>query len=262
MDVPAVRALALMSNTAPRIQCEGRSNCSACALRDKSVCRDIFYLQQHTEFDSGIDDCRCAHGSTLYSIAAPVDALYCIREGVVKLAKPWPGGEQRIVRVLKSGDIAEIEAIYSPTFEHTASAIGEVRACRIPIAWLRRFAAASWRLQTRLLNESVAALRETETWHMQLTGEATPARTRVARLMLRLRADARDCIHRFSLEDMGAVIGVAPETVSRIISDFGRQGILVKTDCAAADRGCFRGDIPALEKIALEFRSNPPAIPN
>lgn len=233
-----------------RLECGGRSNCSACPLHDKSVCREIIYLQRHTEFDAGIDDCRCAHGGTLYCVAAPVDALYCIREGIVKLAKPWPAGEQRIVRVLKSGDLAEVEAIYSPAYEHTASAIGEVRACRIPIAWLRKFAAASWRLQTQLLNESVSALREAESWHLQLTGEATPARTRLARLMLRLRADEGDCIHRFCLEDMRAVIGIAPETASRIISEFGRQGILVRADCADAAPRCFRCDIAALKRIA------------
>jgi len=223
---------------------------------DCALCRELLdwgvSLEHGADFDTGIHDYEYEHASDLYRVAAPVDAVYSILAGTVKIVKPGPAGEQRIVRVLKTGDVAEIESIFSDAFEHTAIAVGKVRACRIPIAWLRKFVAGSGRIQMRLLQKSLTDLREAETWLSQLTGGATPARTRMARLMLRLRVDAGDRIHRYSIDDMGDIMGITPETVSRIISEFCRQGIVARTGSSIAAERYFRGDIAALERIAQE----------
>jgi hypothetical protein len=87
-------------------------------------------------------------------------------------------------------------------------------------------------------------------WFSQLTGRATPARTRMARLMLRLRVDSGDRILRLSGDEMGAVVGVTLVTVSRIISEIARQGIGAKDGSRVPVTRHFRGDIAALEKIA------------
>jgi CRP-like cAMP-binding protein len=154
--------------------------------------------------------------------------------------------------VLKKGDVAGIESAFGDHYEHTAIAVGDVRACRVPISHFRNFVSTHGSLQMRLLQTSQATLRETESWLSELTAGNLPARTRMARLLLRLRVtDGEDRIHRFGVEDMAAILGIAAETVSRVVSDLVREGILVKGGKSFATR-YFRGDIPALEKIALE----------
>ena len=62
---------------------------------------------------------------------------------------------------------------------------------------------------------------------------AGTAKQRVAQLLLVLDkffADNNDSFILLSREDMAAMIGIAVETVSRMIAEFKRQKILYKTD--------------------------------
>lgn len=236
---------------------------AAGALR--RVSRDVFYcqlcrelldasvlLEQGADFDTRIHCIEYAHATDLYRVGAPVDAVYSVLAGTVKVVQPGPAGEQRIVRVLRAGDVAEVESIFSPAFEHTAIAAGRVRACRIPIAWFRKGVAGSTRMQMQLLQHSLAALKDAEKWLSQLTARTTPVRMRTARMLLRLRVDARNRILRLRGGEMGAILNVRPETVSRVLSDFCYRGIIVKEPNGVVTQGYFRCNIAALEKIARE----------
>lgn len=215
------------------------------------VCSEVS-LDELIDFHTGIEDFDYGHGAALFNMGAPTEGVYCIRHGAVKMVKYDPAGNQRIIRVLRKGDIAGIESAFLDHYEHTAVAVGEVRACRVPIEYFRGFVAKHGGLQMRLLQTSQEKLRETESWLSELTVGTLPARTRMARLLLRLRVTNEDeRIHRFGVEDMAAILGITPETVSRVVSELVREGILVKGGKSFATR-YFRGDIPALEKISLE----------
>lgn len=240
-----------MARLPPTIRCQGRSNCFDCTLRHEMVCSEVT-LDELIDFHTGIEDFDYGHGAALFNMGGTNEGVYCIRHGAVKMIKYDSAGNQRIVRVLRKGDVAGIESAFGDRYEHTAIAVGEVRACRVPISHFRNFVSTHGSLQMRLLQTSQATLRETESWLSELTAGNLPARTRMARLLLRLRVtDGGDRIHRFGVEDMAAILGIAAETVSRVVSDLVREGILVKGGKSFATR-YFRGDIPALEKIALE----------
>lgn len=240
-----------MTRIPPTVRCQGRSNCFDCTLRHEMVCSEVT-LDELIDFHTGIEDFDYGHSAALFNMGTPTDGVYCIRHGAVKMVKHDPIGGQRIVRVLKKGDVAGIESAFGDHYEHTAIAVGEVRACRVPIEYFRNFVATHGNLQMRLLRTSQETLRETESWLSELTVGNLPARTRMARLLLRLRVtDDNDRIHRFGIEDMAAILGITQETVSRVISDFVREGILVKGGKSFATR-YFRGDLPALAKIASE----------
>jgi CRP-like cAMP-binding protein len=73
----------------------------------------------------------------------------------------------------------------------------------------------------------------------------------MARLLLKLRTGNSDRIIRFTGEDMAAILGITFETVSRLVSEFKRLGILQYIYGSKGTK-YFRGDIAALEKIAQE----------
>ena len=237
--------------TAKRVcepQRKGRSNCGACDLREVMVCSDVT-VDQLADFHTWIDDMTIPSGGVVFNTDAPADGVYCIRAGIVKLVKYSTSGAQRIVRIVKRGDVAGIEAVFSESFEHTAVAVGEVVACRIPVVNFRRMIEANPTLQRRLLEKSQQALREAETWLSELAGGTAQARERMARLLLRLREGSTNRIHRFNLEDIGAMLGITIETASRVLADFTRLGLLTKRSAGAAMR-YYNADISGLEKIA------------
>ena len=249
-----------MARLPPTIRCQGRSNCFDCALRHEMVCSEVT-LDELIGFHTGIEDFDYGHGAPLFEMGMPTEGVYCIRLGAVKMIKLDPVGGQRIVRVLKKGDIAGIESAFGERYEHTAVAVGAVRACRVPIEYFRGFVATHGNLQMRLLRMSQDTLRETESWLSDLAAGTLPVRTRMARLLLRLRVSSdNDRIHRLAIEDMAAILGIAAETVSRTISDLVRDEILVKGGKSYATR-YFRGDLPALEKIARETQETRKGVP-
>lgn len=239
-------------NAATKRFCEpqkkGRSNCGACDLREVMVCSNVT-VDQLADFHTWIDDMTIPSGGVVFNANAPADGVYCIRGGIVKLVKYSNSGAQRIVRIVKRGDVAGIEAVFSESFEHKAVAVGDVIACRIPIANFRRMIESHPTLQRRLLEKSQEALREAEIWLSELAGGTAQARERMARLLLRLREGSTNRIHRFNLEDIGAMLGITIETASRVLADFTRQGLLAKRSARAAMR-YYSADIDGLVKIA------------
>ena len=236
-----------MSNTSPQTPDAGHSGCFDCEVYGEVLGANV--PVEHT-----VDSSPCFHdykyGNVLYRAAASVDAVYCILSGIVKMVKAGPAGEQRIVRLPKDGDIAEIESIVSDSFEHTAIALGTVRACRIPIKLYRKHVARSGQVQAQVLQKLLTDLRGAEMWLSHLTGNATSARTRMARLLLSLRVDAGDHIHRLGIEDMADIVGINPVTVSRIISAFRRQEILAEGGFHVTAQRYFRANVAALEQIS------------
>lgn len=232
----------------PQIRCQGRSNCGTCELRQEMVCAEVS-LGDLVDFHAGIDDLNFETNAPVFSGGTGVDAVYCIRSGAVKMVRTDLAGAHRIVRVLRKGDIAGLESAFSEFYEHSAVAVSAVKACRIPIADFRRFVTTHQSLQMRLMQKSRDALRETEEWLADLVSGTIPARTRVARLLLRLRIEGTENIHRIGIEDMAAIVGITPETVSRVVSDFVSRGFLEKIGGNSAYRN-FRGDIASLTQVA------------
>lgn len=105
-----------------------------------------------------------------------------------------------------------------------------------------------------LLRKSLTSPLKVETWLSQVaTGAAMLSRKRMARFLLQLRVDDGDLIHRFANKEIGAIIGLAPETVCRMLGDFDRQGIITKFDGDnVLGQRYLRGNLQALEEIARE----------
>lgn len=228
--------------------CKGRSNCFACDLRDTMVCSGVS-LEDLVAFHIPIDDLVYPAGSTLFEAASPTTAIFCVRHGIVKLVKNAPSEEARIVRILKKHDVVGLESMFSGQNQHTAVAISEVHACRVPMEHFRRFVNDHPSLQFRILEKSHEALREVDGWLSDLVSNGVPARVRTARLLLRLRVGDSDRIHRLSLADLAAILGLTQETVSRTLSELIRANFLTRVGKGTASRH-LRGDIAALTEIA------------
>lgn len=237
-----------MTRVEAQITCNGRSNCFACDLRHTMVCADVS-LEDLVAFHVPIDDLVYPIGTPLYRAGETAEAVFCIRLGAIKLVKPDASGEQRIVRILKKNDVAGLESLFSGINQHSAVALTEVQACRIPMAHFHQFIAEHPALQMRLLEKSQETLRDVDSWLSDLVSNAIPARVRLARLLLRLRVGDTDRIHRLPLADLATILGITQETVSRILSDLIREEILVRVGKGMASRH-LRGDIAALTAIA------------
>lgn len=227
---------------------QGDSKCRACDGTENVLFAGLAH-QGVASLDIPIDNVVYARGETIYHLDAPAETLFVIRAGAVKLVRyPGDGTAQRIVRVLKPGEIVGVDAMLAGVTQHHAIAAGEVRGCRVPLSFVEQLCMQYPKFQWNMMRQLQASQRETEQWLVDLAGGSVAARERMARLLLRLRVGDSNWIYNFSLEDIRAMIGITVETASRIITEFSRFGLLVRTG-KYRDQ-FFSANIAALERVA------------
>jgi CRP-like cAMP-binding protein len=218
----------------------GETKCRHCAVRNSA----LFAGLQEADFrhiHQPIKDVVLAPQDTLYRMHERGSALFTLRSGVIKLLQYLPDGSQRIVRLLKDSDALGLEALVEQPYQHDAVALTDCEICAIPVGVIERLGREQPRLYRELMARWQQALSEADAWLTQFT--TGTARQRVARLLLRLSCpDQNNHLPLFGREDMGAMVGLTTETVSRTIAELRRQGVLRDqgTSLQECDRGTLR----------------------
>lgn len=166
--------------------------------------------------------------STFYQGGKKGDSIFTIRSGLVKLVQYLPNGGQRIVRLLRAGDIAGLELTVGNTYKHTAIALHETHACRIPKSAIAHLSTDHPRLCHQIM---VRWEKNVDDADRTITQFSTgPADVRVARLLMHLSMPGEEgrCM-AIGREDMGSILGVTTETASRVMADFKRRGVVLDT---------------------------------
>jgi len=224
---------------------KGVAECRNCGIRHIALFADL------DEKDLGlihlpIQEMGLDHGAVLYGAEDPGAAVFTIRSGLVKLVQMLPDGTQRIVRLLRPGAVAGLEAMLGQAYEHTAMALQPTEVCRIPREVVERLDRETPRLHRRLLEQWHNSLRQADEWLTELsTGNA---RQRLARFLLHLSADHPDRpVKLFTREDLGAILGVTLETASRTVSEFKRVGAMAEV--AINTYQCRRDRLEAIARM-------------
>ncbi|WP_300557018.1 Crp/Fnr family transcriptional regulator [Limnohabitans sp. Rim8] len=111
--------------------------------------------------------------------------VFTLRKGMVKLLRATADGRERIVRVMRPGDVIGLEALATARYDSEAIALVEAQVCRIPLSVLHHLSAKSPRLHKRLMQKCQQALKDAEDWLADLNFGS--ARQRVAALALKMR---------------------------------------------------------------------------
>ena len=207
---------------------KGTSDCRSCGIRDMVLFADLDE-QDFAEIHTPIDDLAFPPGSVLYTEGQQALGLFTLRKGMVKLVRSTVDGRERIVRVLRAGDVIGLEALATARYDSEAIALVEVSVCRIPLAVLHHLASQSPRLHKRLMQKWQHALKDADDWLADLNFGS--ARQRVASLALKMRDTKQpQFTSLFARDDMGAMLDLKLETVSREISALVRDGALKPCD--------------------------------
>lgn len=220
--------------------------CVSCPTREIALFANVTPEDLHN-MDAPIHSEVIEKGDTLYGVGEPAEYLYTLHDGVLKLEQELPTGEQRIVRLLKRGDLAGIEAVTPGNkYQHDAIAMTTIRVCKIPAEIVLDFSTKSFELHANLMKKWQDALATSDTWLTKLS--TGPSRYRVARLLIWLAETSNE--ERFILpgrKDMGNILSVTTETASRLIAEMRRDGLL-----DVQEHGYASANVDALKKIVKE----------
>jgi CRP/FNR family transcriptional regulator, anaerobic regulatory protein len=206
----------------------GTADCRACGIRDMVLFADL-HEDDFNLIHAPIDDLEYTPGQALVRMGETATSLFTLRVGMVKLVRNTVDGRQRIVRVLRSGDVIGLEALMGPAYDSDAIALTNVKVCRLPLQVIQRLNRETPRLHQRLLERWHRSLKEADDWLADLN--FGNARQRLAGLILKMRTDQDPAVSTlFSREDMGAMLDLKLETVSRTLNAFVREGLIEPMD--------------------------------
>jgi len=207
----------------------GRSHCERCHIRRLMLFSEL----PRSAFSSllkPIDHYIHPPGSVLYEAGSEKQFIYSIRLGIVKLVHETPEGSCRIVRLLGPGAAIGLELLEgAASYHHTAIAVDQVDLCKIPLSTTQQLQREYPALCNRVGKQLQEQLDLADQWIVALSTGA--AKQRVAQLLLILDeffSDDNDSFILLNREDMAAMIGIAVETVSRMIAEFKRMKILYR----------------------------------
>ena len=215
-----------MKPNCTNIEWHGRAKCAACEIRNSVL---FSGLTSH-ELDAilqPIDNLHVPQSTVLYEQLAAAPYVYTVRSGMLKLKVDLPNGSQRIVRLVRPGDVAGMETLVGERYHHTAIALRDADVCRIPREVVIKLDQTSPAVHQALLQRWQRSVDQAE--HCIVSLSTGTAEARMARLLIMLGCSGNQPETMPSREDMGALLGITTETASRIMAEFKRRG-LVHTD--------------------------------
>ena len=207
---------------------KGTSDCRACGIRDMVLFADL-NEEDFKMIHAPVDDLEFPLGAALFHEGESALGIFTLRKGIIKLVRSTPDGRQRIVRVLRPGDVAGLSALANARYDCDAVALTDISVCRVPLAVIHTLHAQSPRLHQKLMEKWSGALKDADDWVVDINFGT--ARSRVSNFVLKMRDDLDpQRATLFAREDMGAMMDLKMETVSREISALVREGILEPQD--------------------------------
>ena len=202
--------------------------CAACAARVLSVCdavdaRDLHRLAALTK------SLQVEAHRTFVAAGDPADYMFNIVEGVVKVYRLLPDGRQQVTGFLFEGDFLGLSP--ENPYAFSAEAVTHVRYCRFRREALHQFLEDFPKVEKRLLaiaSNELAASQE----QMVLLGRKT-ARERLASFLVMVsrhmvRLGKREDVIALPMTrlDIADYLGLTIETVSRVFSQFRKEGLI------------------------------------
>jgi CRP-like cAMP-binding protein len=206
----------------------GTSDCRNCGIRDMVLFADL-NEQDFNLIHAPIDDLVYQSGHSLYGESDKAIGVFTLRKGLVKLVRVTADGRERVVRVLFPGDVVGLEALATGHFDSQAVALSEVSVCRIPLEVIHQLGANSPRLHHKLMEKWQSALKQADDWLAELNFGS--ARQRVLHFIHKMHEVADDgTATLFGRDDMGAMMDLKLETVSREVTALVRAGVMEPLD--------------------------------
>ena len=220
---------------------QGNSDCNSCSIRSSVLFAEL-NEEDFSKIHEPIDDLRFEANSGIYTQGDAAEYVYTLRDGYIKLLHINSDGSGRIVRLVVPGDLFGMESLLGDSYTHSAAALSNVHLCRIPKRIISSLGEESPRLHRQIVKKWGEALAQSESWFSEInTGRIE---VRLARFFLRVAKVSGDMAVApvFKREDMGLMMDVKFETISRALASMADQGIISNVSRLSVQ-------IPSIEKL-------------
>ena len=207
------------------------SRCESCIIRQFNSLRALSKEELKMVSNSKIS-MKISKGEALFQEGQKLDGVYCVREGVSKLAKLSTNGKDQIVKLATKGEVMGQRSVISEEFTNlSAIAISDMEVCFIPKEIISNTLNTNPNFALEVLRHMAHDLKEADDVIVNMSQKTV--KQRLAEAFLYLKKNFGEdkegfLILTLSREDYANVVGTATESCIRIISEFKKKG-LIKT---------------------------------
>jgi CRP/FNR family transcriptional regulator, anaerobic regulatory protein len=206
--------------------------CSGCSLR--AICLPAGLRQEELKYvDSRLVTQRrkVSRGEALFSAGDRFDALYVVWTGFFKTCFPAKDGRYQVTGFQMCGELLGFDGIDSGRHQIDAIALEDSQVCAIRFEDFESLALEVASLQQQFHRMMSGEIVRSHGLMMQLGSMNSEERMAAFLLDLTQRLQARgfsasSVMLRMSREEIGSLLGLTIETVSRIFSKFNAEGLL------------------------------------
>lgn len=216
-------------------KCKG--HCLSCPVRYRSIFSDLPEdTLEETIKDFHTTVVTYGSGESIFHQDDNSDkSAYTLRKGLIKVTKSLPDGRVQIVRVLVSGDLFGFDGLASQPYNHTATALTDCEVCRLPLDDLSQLRKTNHEIDRSVMSRLIKNLRQSEDMLLELGAKKAPEKLAsfilsLSQSDLKNELDSDDGVEWIKLylsrSEIGSLLGLTIETVSRFISDWKRKGFI------------------------------------
>lgn len=223
-------------------QHQAKGQCLTCRIRPITIFStlDAQEVAQIQAFQPSI--IQYSPNEIIYHQGADARYAFTLRQGFVKIVNTLADGRSHIVQLLRDGDFFGFGGLSGVNYKHSAIALNTVEICRLPLADLLKLKQTHPKIETEMTKRWLERLHRAESMLVELG--AKKAAERLASFLLNwCTGNAADTWVALPLNraEIGELLGVTIETVSRFLAAWKRQGFI----------GESRGNIQMLDAAGL-----------
>ena len=167
---------------------------------------------------------RYEAGEIVYHMEDPADALYFVREGMVKISMYFPNGKEMILGLLGQYDIfGELLLLPSERRPNQAEAVVDTTLIVMPEDDFQRLLQQQPQIAMKFIQVMSTRLWQAQQWQAEVGAFDAPGR--LANLLVRLAGDFGRDVERgteidlsLTQQDLAKMIGATRETVSHCLA--------------------------------------------
>lgn len=186
--------------------------------------------EQMSEIMKTVHSSQYGVGEHLFHAGDESDALYVIHTGKVRVYRLSESGKEQLVRLLMPGDFTgELALFRESEHESYAEVIEPAQVCRISRTDVQDLFQSYPSISLHVLNELSTRLEKSEQQTTRVATEKVQERLVhfLAELMPPIETEAEITLP-MSRKDIAAHLGTTPETISRTLKSFEKEGYLTQ----------------------------------
>lgn len=211
-----------------------KPQCEDCSVLLSTLFRN-FTNNQASRFACMFYPTRYRRNQILFFEGATAQHIFALRSGLVKMVKPLENGKERITHVLFPGEIFGLEALAEAIYPLTAVVLQDSEICSVSREQFFAFLGSNSDIALEMIRFLVGEIARIRT--QIIATSFKDARMKVVTFILSLlRPDKTDsttpetCLLTLPLssQEIGDVLELSPETVSRTWRTLQREGLIEK----------------------------------